>query len=467
MAPPRVPERALPSLSPGSADPRPSCTRAYEASNGERLERDGQNADTPNQARPGLDRSILHRGRSQRRLPSVARAQPWSIGGTVFEDVNFGGGAGRDRLTSAGVGRQGARVELYSSTAAYVTAITTDVSGNYFFSNLSGASYTVRIVNGSVSSSRSGYVAGTHLAVQTFRTSVTTGTAQPVTDFVGGQNPVAGDAANGFPGVTMNTTTGAFTAGLAGVAQSITRVTGTADVSGVDFGFNFDVIVNTNNAGQGSFRQFLLNANALVNAGLAQDGRSAGMENAVFMIPDGTARPGANTGYPNLFSGGVATIALTSSLPDVTSPVFLDARTQAGWTGVPIIELKGTSAGTVDALTITAGNSAIHGFVIDAFNGNAIVLSGGGFNTVTSCYLGTVSNGSAASSNNRAGILINASPGNQIGGASIAFAQRHRCQQTVGHRSHGSWSHRKPDPRQLRGHECRGHVADCQSDGRI
>ncbi len=35
------------------------------------------------------------------------------------------------------------------------------------------------------------------------------------------------------------------------------------DVSGVDFGFNFDVIVNTNDAGQGTLRQFILNSNLL------------------------------------------------------------------------------------------------------------------------------------------------------------------------------------------------------------
>ena len=35
------------------------------------------------------------------------------------------------------------------------------------------------------------------------------------------------------------------------------------DVTGVDFGFNFDVVVNTNDAGQGTLRQFILNSNLL------------------------------------------------------------------------------------------------------------------------------------------------------------------------------------------------------------
>ena len=44
-----------------------------------------------------------------------------------------------------------------------------------------------------------------------------------------------------------------------------------ADVNNVDFGFNFDTIVNTNDADQGSLRQFLLNSNELDNTNLDQE----------------------------------------------------------------------------------------------------------------------------------------------------------------------------------------------------
>ena len=56
-------------------------------------------------------------------------------------------------------------------------------------------------------------------------------------------------------------------------------------VTDVDFGFNFDAIVNTNDSGIGSLRQFILNANELANAGLAQVGQTAGLETSIFMIP--------------------------------------------------------------------------------------------------------------------------------------------------------------------------------------
>ena len=148
----------------------------------------------------------------------------------------------------------------------------------------------MRVVNSTVTSSRG---AGAVLPVQTYRTNASTGTAVPVTDYVGGQNPAVADAGSGGAGTTMNTATGVFTAGISGTAQSITNAAvGTPGVSGIDFGFNFDTIVNVNDSGQGSLRQFILNSNALGNAGLAIVGQPAGRDVSVFMISDGLAHPG-------------------------------------------------------------------------------------------------------------------------------------------------------------------------------
>ncbi|MFN9028966.1 MAG: SdrD B-like domain-containing protein, partial [Betaproteobacteria bacterium] len=122
-----------------------------------------------------------------------------SISGTVFEDVNYGGGAGRDRdtaLAAGGSGRPGARVELYDSAGNFVAATTTDSAGAYTFSGRSAGSYTVRVVNGSVSSARAGYSAAL-LPVQTFRTDASSGTVSAVTGRVGGQSPRLADAGNG------------------------------------------------------------------------------------------------------------------------------------------------------------------------------------------------------------------------------------------------------------------------------
>ena len=354
---------------------------------------------------------------SARAAPSMpqSNAANFNLSGTVFEDVSYGGGAGRDRAASGGVGRGSVRVELYATNGSFISSVNTQNNGNYAFNAIAAGTYTVRVVNGTVSSSRIGYLSGSHFAVQTYRTNAASGSIVAVTDHVGGQNPTVADAASGFAGVSMNTATGAFTAGLSGVAQSIATVNLGSNLNGVDFGFNFDVVVNTNNAGQGSLRQFLINANGLANAGLAQVGRAAGIDNAVFMLADGTARPGSHTGYPNLFVGGIATITPTSALPSITDPVVLNGETQAGWSGSPIVELKGTG-NAIDGLTVTAGSSTIRGLVIDGFGGNGVVLATGGFNTITGNYIGTAASGASASANGRDGIYVNGSSNNQIGG---------------------------------------------------
>jgi hypothetical protein len=352
-----------------------------------------------------------------------------SISGMVFEDLNYGGGAGRDETSSSGAGRSGARVELYNSAGAYVTSTATDAAGNYFFPGLPAGIYTVRVVNATVTSSRTGYVAGL-LPVQTYRTNASSGAAVAVTDYVGGQNPSVADAGNGSPGATMNTTTGVFTAGASGTAQSITSVAlGASSISGVDFGFNFDTVVNVNNAGQGSLRQFITNANTLGgDASLAQSGLVAAKENAVFMISNGTAAAGLRTAN-NYFASGLASIAPTSALPTISAPLVLDAQKQPGWTGAPIVELNGTGAGAgANGLTLNlnASGSAIRGLIINRFTGNGIDLNNASNNTIAGNYIGTDSSGTADRGNGSlalftSGILLeNGSSGNTIGGTTAA-----------------------------------------------
>src|SRR5262249_22037931 len=203
---------------------------------------------------------------------------------TVFEDVNYGGGAGRSRAGAAGVAVPNARVELYDASGNFKGAATTNAAGLYTLDGWAPGLYTVRAVNASVASTRPGSVAGL-LPVQTFRTDATSGSAAAVADRVGGDAPGLADAA-------ANTSTAALATPTT-TAQSVSPVTlGSATVSGVDFGFDFDTIVNANDAGQGSLRQFITNADALQNTGLAQAGLTASTETSVFMVADGAAHPG-------------------------------------------------------------------------------------------------------------------------------------------------------------------------------
>ncbi len=252
------------------------------------------------------------------------------ITGTIFEDFNYGGGAGRPWNSSFSP-RSGARVELYDSSGAFKGFTTTDINGVYNFgdTNITGGivpgQYTVRVVNLTVTSARPGYVS-TLLPVQTFRTQGLTidniGVADP--DRVGGEAPKLADAGDG------STTLAALTTATT-TAQSISTITvGTAGATGVDFGFNFDTIVNTNDSGQGSLRQFIINSNNLKGEGsLAQVGQPVSFETSIFMIPSGVANSGQNTNYASQLTSGSAVINLLSGLPAITdTKTRLDGSTQ-------------------------------------------------------------------------------------------------------------------------------------------
>ena len=350
-----------------------------------------------------------------------------TISGTVFEDVNYGGGAGRDQATSSGIARPGARVELYDAAGAYLTFTTTDASGDYSFAVSNATNYTVRVVNSTVTSSRAGYVPGL-LSVQTYRTDASGGSAVPDTARVGGQDPGVADAANGSAGAIMNTTTGVFTAVVTGTAQSITNVSvGAGNVTGLDFGYNFDTIVNANDTGQGSLRQFMDNAIALSNAGLAQVGQTAGDEVSIFMITDGLAHPGLRAGLTNLLSGsGVAVIAPTTQLPVITGAnanyTIIDGTTQTtnvGNTNSAVFGVGGTVG--VDGLGLSTiagpevevrdGAAVANGFQVQADNVTIKGLAVLGFSSVAG---GAVLVQSTADS-----ALIE---GNVLGSAATAFA---------------------------------------------
>jgi hypothetical protein len=109
------------------------------------------------------------------------------------------------------------------------------------------------------------------------------------------------------------------------------------------------VVTNTNDSGSGSLRQAITTANLI---------------------------PGADTISFNIQPAGVHTITPLSALPDVTDAVIIDATTQPGFAGTPVIELNGASAGQnfVSGLTIKGGSSTVKGFVVNRYSGVGIYL---------------------------------------------------------------------------------------------
>ncbi|HEU4780436.1 MAG TPA: hypothetical protein VFS58_11195, partial [Steroidobacteraceae bacterium] len=267
-------------------------------------------------------------------------AQAATFTGTVFEDEDYGGGAGRTLAASGGTVLANVRVELYRvDNGNFVATTFTNASGFYSLSSgNTGAEMRVRVVNGSVRSARTGGPGCTAcVPVQSFRTDATTGTAVAVTNRVGGETPGSSDAYVN-PGASNYST---LTAG-GRVPQSITSAdpaAGNSTISGIDFGFNFDTVVNIRDATncaatnssypcQGSLRQFVINSNALGGEGaLSQSGSGqidgsntflpSGFESSIFMIPNGA------------LTGGVAVITLAGAMTTITGgSTRLDATTQ-------------------------------------------------------------------------------------------------------------------------------------------
>ncbi len=147
------------------------------------------------------------------------------------------------------------------------------------------------------------------------------------------------------------------------------------------------VVTNTNDSGPGSLRQAILDANANPGRDLIQ-----------FTIV-----------------GASRTISPLSALPSITDELIIDAATQPGYAGTPIIELSGTSAGSTDGLRISAGNSTIRGFVIRNFTNYGVVLTAGDNNVIEGNYIGTNLAGTAQQANGNGVLVEAASAGNRIG----------------------------------------------------
>jgi uncharacterized repeat protein (TIGR01451 family) len=117
-------------------------------------------------------------------------------------------------------------------------------------------------------------------------------------------------------------------------------------------------------------------------------------------------------------AGGIQTINLTSPLPQLNVPVTIDATTQTGYAGTPLIQLNGAGAGAnpkVDGLDIAGGNSVVKGLAINRFSGAGIQLLNVGNDTVQFNYIGTDATGKIAQGNGSDGVLVSLnSNANQI-----------------------------------------------------
>src|SRR5262245_8478009 len=151
------------------------------------------------------------------------------------------------------------------------------------------------------------------------------------------------------------------------------------------------MVTNAQDSGPGSLRQAILDANA-----------NPGADVINFSI--GTFRQ---------------TIVVASLLPDITDPVTIDATTQPGFAGEPLIEVQPDRTIVGDGFKITGGNSVVRGLVIKRFRGHGIVLQTGGGNVIEGNYIGVEVTGTTSEANFSNGVFI-LSSNNRVGGLTAA-----------------------------------------------
>ncbi len=163
------------------------------------------------------------------------------------------------------------------------------------------------------------------------------------------------------------------------------------------------MVTSASNSGPGSLRQAILDADADSNskpvAGITQ-------EQIQFAIP----------------GDGVQTIAPMSPLPTIDQPTAIDATTQPGYSGSPLIVLDGLNAvapggGPVVGLDFTVGNNtvgtAIRGLGIVRFSGSGIQTDTSSTD-VTGVVIGTDAAGGKDLGNGGYGIKFGINGGNNV-----------------------------------------------------
>ncbi|MEW6131002.1 MAG: HYR domain-containing protein [Acidobacteriota bacterium] len=147
-------------------------------------------------------------------------------------------------------------------------------------------------------------------------------------------------------------------------------------------------VTNTNDSGAGSLRQAINNANV-----------TAGADVIIFNI-----------------AIGPQSIALLSPLPSLSETVAIDATTQIGFAGNPIIELNGAGAGAgASGLTVSASNCTVQGLVINRFSAAGITITNITGSIIQNNFIGTNLSGNAAIGN-FIGVGLNGALNSIIGG---------------------------------------------------
>ncbi|MCW8824687.1 MAG: right-handed parallel beta-helix repeat-containing protein, partial [Ignavibacteriaceae bacterium] len=141
-------------------------------------------------------------------------------------------------------------------------------------------------------------------------------------------------------------------------------------------------------------------------------------------IQEANALEGYQTIFFNLPGSSPYIIEPGTALPNITEPNYLNATSQGGYSGSPLIQVNGPFGG----LTITAGGSTVRGLMINNSSGYSLTLSSAGGNVIESNQIaGILINSTANNINSNVitgsigdGISIIADAGNNLIGTSVS-----------------------------------------------
>ncbi|MDP1835615.1 MAG: Ig-like domain-containing protein [Chlamydiales bacterium] len=278
-----------------------------------------------------------------------------SISGYVFEDLDADGSP-----SGAISYRPGVTVRLYRDNGpdvgnpdAFDTLLkttTTDLNGLFVFETVPNVTYWISVQSTTLTSSF-GFTAATQTAwaEQTYGPTGSVRLSGSTFSYL-----AAAGSLFGGKGVSASDSN----ANLATSEHAAKVTLGAGSATNLDFGFSYEVIVNTNGASsslQGSIRQFLFNSEKLSSA---------------------------QTSYFHIGAvGSSQVINVNTAGLSISSPVILNALTQGGpgYTGAPLIRLDGlsfSSASAVPGLIVGIGatGSTIEGFSITNFPGSEILV---------------------------------------------------------------------------------------------
>ncbi len=336
----------------------------------------------------------------------------YTISGKVFEDAKFAGAAADYVNETDDKALANVDVELYNSSDVYQGSTITDVNGDYSFSVLADDTYKVRV--------RAATIADADTTPKGGLNGTVPGTwPYPMPEMTWAN----GSAMYGGQSATADDTDTGDNAGPGDNWVSV-AVSG-ANVTSVNMGFAYNLITNVADDGnadnalsdQGSFRQFIKNANAIGAAG----GTTANSSEFRMQVATNQTDGSGNNWWRTTLS--------TLCLPQLTDGgTTIDGSRQRINSGSndnalgPEIEIDGDKGSIASCTGLYINNVAtmtIQEIVLGNFSTQGITMTGAGANGINlyGNYIGTDAVGGAQRANDGFGVWLTTNTSNvNIGG---------------------------------------------------